>query len=54
MKLRQANGKENRLSFGKYPDVSLERVHQKRDKAHKLKAVENRKFYGVDGSVSED
>ena len=30
MKFRQPNGKENRLSFGKYPDVSLEQARQKR------------------------
>ena len=49
MKFRQANGKENWFSFGKYPDVSLERVCQKQNKARKLKAAgidaaENRKF----------
>ena len=59
MKFRQPNGKENRLSFGKYPDVSLEQARQKRDEARKLKAAgvdaaENRKFYSVDGSVCED
>ena len=48
MKFRQANGKENRLSFGKYPDVSLEQARQRRDEARKLKAAginpsENRK-----------
>ena len=59
MKFRQANGKENWVSFGKYPDVSLEQVCQKQNKARKLKAAgvdaaENRKFYSVDGSVCED
>ena len=39
MKFRQPNGKENRLSFGKYPDVSLEQARQKRDEARKLKAA---------------
>lgn len=48
MKFRQANGKESRLSFGAYPDVSLEQARQKREEARKLKAegidpVENRK-----------
>lgn len=48
MKFRQANGKESRLSFGAYPDVSLEQARQKREEVRKLKAegidpVENRK-----------
>ena len=36
MKHRQSNGKENVLSFGKYPDVSLERARQRREEARKL------------------
>lgn len=39
MKVTQPSGKENRLSFGKYPDVSLELARQYRDDARKLKAV---------------
>ncbi len=38
MKIRQDNGKENILSFGKYPDVSLEQARQCREDARKLKA----------------
>lgn len=38
MKFRQANGKENRLSFGIYPDVSLEQARQKREGARRLLA----------------
>jgi len=36
MKYRQANGKENRLSFGAYPTVSLEEARQQREIARKL------------------
>ena len=36
MKFRQANGKENRLSFGTYPTVSLEEARQKRLDAKKM------------------
>ena len=48
MKFRQANGKESSLSFGNYPEVSLEQVRKKREEVHKLKAeginpVEKRK-----------
>ena len=38
MKFRQANGKENRLSFGKYPEVSIAQARIQRDAARKLKA----------------
>lgn len=38
MKFRQANGKENRLSFGKYPEVSIAQARAQRDAARKLKA----------------
>ena len=38
MKFRQENGKENRLSFGNYPDISLEQARQRREDARKLKA----------------
>jgi len=38
MKFRQANGKENRLAFGVYPDVSLEQARIKREEARRLKA----------------
>ncbi|MDL2284967.1 integrase arm-type DNA-binding domain-containing protein [Oxalobacter sp. OttesenSCG-928-P03] len=38
MKVVQAGGKENRLSFGKYPDVSLEQARQHREEARKLRA----------------
>ena len=48
MKYRQTDGKENLLSFGKFPDVSLEQARQKREETRKLKAQgidpsENRK-----------
>ena len=33
MKYRQANGKESLLSFGAYPEVSLEQARRKRDEA---------------------
>jgi integrase len=36
MKYKKPDGKDNRLSFGKYPDVSLEQARQYRDKARKL------------------
>lgn len=36
MKYRQANGKENRLAFGKYPDVTLGEAREKRAAARKL------------------
>ncbi|NLC23619.1 MAG: integrase arm-type DNA-binding domain-containing protein [Oxalobacter sp.] len=39
MKFRQANRKENRLSFGRFPDISLEQARQKRDEARKLRAA---------------
>ena len=38
MKHRQANGKENVISFGKYPDVSLEQARQCREEVKKQKA----------------
>ena len=38
MKFRQANGKENRLSFGKYPEVSIAQAREQRDAARRLKA----------------
>lgn len=37
MKFKQSNGKENRLSFGIYPEVSLEAARHKRDEARKLR-----------------
>jgi integrase len=37
MKFKQANGKESRLSFGTYPDVSLVQARAKRDDARKMK-----------------
>ena len=40
MKYRQANGKENRLSFGAFPDVLPESARQQRDAARKLKAAD--------------
>ncbi len=48
MKFRQSNGKENLLSFGKFPEVSLEAARKKREEARSLKAsgidpVEKRK-----------
>ena len=48
MKYRQIDGKENLLSFGKFPDVSLEQARQRREETRKLKAQgidpsENRK-----------
>ncbi len=39
LKFRQENGKENRISFGRYPDVTLEQARQKRDEARSLKAA---------------
>lgn len=39
MKYRKADGKENRLSFGKYPDVSLKDARDQRDAARKLIAT---------------
>lgn len=36
MKYRKDNGKENLLSFGKYPQVSLEQAREKREDARKL------------------
>lgn len=38
MKIRQANGKEGRLSFGSYPLVTLAEARQKRDSAKELQA----------------
>jgi integrase len=38
MKFKQANGKESRLAFGNYPDVTLTQARQKRDAARKLKS----------------
>ncbi|HCY61531.1 MAG TPA: integrase [Oxalobacteraceae bacterium] len=38
MKFRQANGKEGRLSFGSYPEVSLTAARAKRSEARELKA----------------
>ncbi|WAW10997.1 integrase arm-type DNA-binding domain-containing protein [Oxalobacter vibrioformis] len=38
MKIRGANGKENVLSFGKYPDISLEQARQHREEVRKLRA----------------
>ncbi len=48
MKFRQASGKESRLAFGSYPELSLEQARRKREEARKLKAegidpAENRK-----------
>lgn len=39
MKFRQADGKENRLSFGAFPDVSLMDARAKRDEARQLLAA---------------
>ena len=39
MKYRQANGKESLLSFGAYPEVSLEQARRKRDEARMQKAA---------------
>lgn len=36
LKFRQANGKENRLSFGRYPEVSLIEAREKRMEARRL------------------
>ena len=38
LKYRQANGKENLLSFGSYPAVSLEQARRKRDEVKKQQA----------------
>ena len=40
MKYRKTDGKENRLSFGKYPDVSLGEAREKRQAARKLIAAD--------------
>jgi hypothetical protein len=39
MKFRQSDGKENRLSFGAFPDVSLVDARAKRDEARQLLAT---------------
>jgi hypothetical protein len=39
MKFRQADGKENRLAFGAFPDVSLVDARAKRDEARQLLAA---------------
>ena len=39
MKVKQDNGKENILSFGKYPDISLDQARKLREEARKLKAT---------------
>ena len=39
MKFVQASGKENTLSFGKYPEVSLGQARKQRDTARELKAA---------------
>lgn len=36
MKFRQANGKENRLSFGSYPEITIEKARKQRSEAKKL------------------
>ena len=38
MKFKQANGKESRLAFGSYPEISLTAARGKRSEAKKLKA----------------
>jgi integrase len=57
MKVRQANGKESRLSFGAYPDVSLVAARSERDKAKTLKAggidpAQNRRIEKVQKKVA--
>jgi hypothetical protein len=37
MKFKQASGKESRLAFGNYPEVTLIQAREKRDAARKLK-----------------
>lgn len=39
MKFKQANGKEGRLSFGKYPEISLAAARAKRSEARELKTT---------------
>ena len=39
MKFRQANGKESLLSFGAFPEVTLEQARRKRDEARTQKAA---------------
>lgn len=46
MKFRQENGKENLLSFGKYPEVSLEQARAFREEARGMKAA------GIDPSIA--
>lgn len=38
-KYRQANGKENLLTFGDYPTVSLQQAREQRDEARRLIAL---------------
>lgn len=38
LKFRQVNGKENRLSFGKYPEVSLEQARRRREEVRRQMA----------------
>jgi integrase len=40
MKYMQANGKENRLAFGRYPDVSLAKARAARAEARQLRAAD--------------
>lgn len=46
MKVRQANGKETRLSFGTYPEVSLATARAERTKA------KQQQFAGIDPAQS--
>ena len=39
MKFKQANGKESLLSFGAFPEISLEQARRKRDEARTQKAA---------------
>jgi hypothetical protein len=39
MKVRQANGKESRLTFGSYPDVTLANARAKRSKVKQQQAA---------------
>ena len=48
MKYRQLNGKENRLSFGRYPETSLAAARERRTEARKLLAA------GVDPGRQRD
>ena len=48
MKFRQRDGKENRLTFGRYPEISLQDARERRLEARRLIA------HGIDPAVQRD